>query len=97
MTKEEYIARQKAIFERSIEDSFKDKPCEIELIPILNYRYVKPNKVELINERQNCYCLLCKNKTFYLSHIKPRTLICSECFVEREIDSKHSICTKRSI
>lgn len=97
MTKEEYIAKQRSILESAIEDTFKEKPYEIELAPVMCYRYVRTNKVEFDNTRKECYCLKCRNKTFYISHLKPRTLICSECFTERYIDGSHTIITKRTI
>ena len=96
MTKEEYIKKEKDILEKAIIDTFKDSPVSIKLIPFKPYKCVN-NTVIHHTGVELCYCPLCKNSTFFVSRIKPRTIICSECFVERYIDSDMDICAKRSI
>ena len=96
MTKEEYIKKEKDILERAIKDTFKDDPVVIDLIPLKPYKYTN-NTVIHRTSIEKCCCPLCKNNTFFVSHIKPRTIICSECFVERYIDSSMTICAKRAI
>lgn len=96
MTKEEYIKKEKDILERAIRDTFKDDPVGVKLIPLKPYKYVN-NTIIHHTGIEKYYCPLCKNNTFFVSHIKPRTIICSECFDERYIDSSMTICTKRAI
>ena len=92
MTKEEYIEKQKNILERAIEDTFKDDPIEMVTIPALQF-------LNGINncKKQDCICIACENTKFYLSHIKPRTIICSKCFYEKCIDKSTRLYSKRGI
>lgn len=81
MTKEEYIKKQKDILERAIEDTFNTAPSKI----ILKAGIMKDSKAI------NHFCGACKNNKFYMSHIKPRTSICSNCYNEDTIQSNYFI------
>lgn len=89
MTREEYIEKQIKILKDSLKDTFKREPTKI-LLMSRNPR----SQYDIEFGTKRCICLACENDKFYISHIRPRTLICSKCYLEKHISNMSlNICT----